>query len=245
VHANRVDLQSSTFHNNQAQAQEGGGVFVWGSLLASQSVFTGNEAAGHGSAIYTHPSTTSVTVLDSRFTGSASTSSGGGALYLQASTSAHLENVVVMGTLVQGGSSVAFVQVPSVTVLHSTLTGTTTPTGRGDGISIDQAINPESTVRVINTIIANQNTGVVVESCSDCSLDHSLWYGNTQDTGGSGTISNLNPFTGDPAFDLDGYHLTSASAAIDRGPPAWSFSTSTRRGAAISRISAPTNSMPP
>jgi len=217
-----LTITGSIFQGNTAVCQncdtvQGGGVFVSGSLGVSRSDFTGNKAAGHGGAIYAHPSSSTVTILTSKFDGNASTSSSGGALHLEASTAAHLENVVVMNTRVQSGSSVAFVRVPLITILHSTLTGTTTPSGRGDGISIDQAINLTNTAHVINTIIANQAAGVVVQSYAECSLDHTLWYGNTRDIDGAGTIQNLGPLYGDPAFAIDGYHLTSASPAIDRG----------------------------
>ena len=37
------------------------------------------------------------------------------------------------------------------------------------------------------------------------------------DTGGDGFVGVVNPYTGDPRFAPDGYHLTANSAAIDKG----------------------------
>jgi hypothetical protein len=48
-------------------------------------------------------------------------------------------------------------------------------------------------------------------------VDGVLWFGNGTNTSGAGTLPVSNAFTGDPAFASDNYHLTVASAAIDKG----------------------------
>jgi hypothetical protein len=47
-----------------------------------------------------------------------------------------------------------------------------------------------------------------------------LWWDNTSNTGGTGTIFPFNEFSGDPAFNdaANGdYHIGPASAAVDHG----------------------------
>jgi hypothetical protein len=44
-----------------------------------------------------------------------------------------------------------------------------------------------------------------------------LWYSNTTNYGGAGTITVTNGITSNPAFAADGYHITADSMAIDKG----------------------------
>jgi hypothetical protein len=68
-----------------------------------------------------------------------------------------------------------------------------------------------------NTILANQAIGIWVDSGDTASLNGVLWHDNGTDHDGPGTIIVSDEYTGDPAFAGDGYHLTLASAAIDKG----------------------------
>ena len=63
----------------------------------------------------------------------------------------------------------------------------------------------------------SHTVGITVTTGNTATLDGMLWYGNTANTGGAGAIIVTNAYTGSPAFASDGYHLTSASAAIDAG----------------------------
>jgi hypothetical protein len=68
-----------------------------------------------------------------------------------------------------------------------------------------------------NTIIISHIVGIAVTAGDTATLNATLWHGNTTNWDGAGTINHSNDRNGDPAFDTDGYHLTSNSAAIDAG----------------------------
>jgi hypothetical protein len=71
-------------------------------------------------------------------------------------------------------------------------------------------------VALTNTIFADHSVGITVTAGNTATLNGVLWYSNTINYGGEGYISVTNEYTGDPAFAADGYHLTRASAAIDK-----------------------------
>jgi hypothetical protein len=68
-----------------------------------------------------------------------------------------------------------------------------------------------------NTILVSHTVGITVTAGNTVTLNGVLWYSKTINYGGEGTITVTNEYTGTPAFATDGYHLTSASAAIDKG----------------------------
>jgi hypothetical protein len=72
-------------------------------------------------------------------------------------------------------------------------------------------------VALTNTILVSHTVGITVTAGNTATLNGVLWYSNTINYGGVGTITVTNEYTGDPAFAADGYHLTTSSAAIDRG----------------------------
>ena len=78
-----------------------------------------------------------------------------------------------------------------------------------------------STVALTNTILVNQTSGVIVGSGNEVSLEGTLWYGNTSNWSGDGTITTgtINVFA-DPAFVDAGsgdFHIQPTSAAMDAG----------------------------
>jgi hypothetical protein len=82
-------------------------------------------------------------------------------------------------------------------------------------------VGDQTTVAFTNTIIAgHQSVGITVTTGSTATLKATLWYNNGTDTGGGGTVIKSTNITGNPAFASPSawdYHLTSTSAAIDRG----------------------------
>jgi parallel beta-helix repeat protein len=87
----------------------------------------------------------------------------------------------------------------------------------GSGVYVASISSGSRGVALTNTILVSQTVGVTVTAGNTVTLDGVLWYSNTTNHGGSGTITAANEYTGDPAFAADGYHLTAASAAIDKG----------------------------
>jgi hypothetical protein len=85
----------------------------------------------------------------------------------------------------------------------------------GDGSGIH--VTGSAAVAMTNTILVSHTVGITVRAGSTATLNSVLWYSNTVNTGGTGTIAVTNQHTGAPAFADDGYHLTTSSAAIDSG----------------------------
>ena len=134
------------------------------------------------------------------------------ALRLEDSNPTMTNNVIIDNQLTGGGEGGVHLVSSMVTLLHNTLANNTG--GDGYGIYLESGGN---VVTLTNTIVATQTTGIYVESGSVATLDGILWYGNTDDSDGGGTLTLQNERRGDPAFDQDGYHLTEGSAAIDAG----------------------------
>jgi hypothetical protein len=91
--------------------------------------------------------------------------------------------------------------------------------GEGSGISIASLYGNNPSVTLTNTILVSQTMGITVSVGSLVNINGILWFGNLQNTGGSGVINKTNEYSGDPFFAPDGYHLTPNSAAIDMGVP--------------------------
>jgi len=100
------------------------------------------------------------------------------------------------------------------TLQHNTIVVNT----GGDGSAVYAAeIYTTGLTSLVNNIIAGHAIGVYADTASVVAADGVLWYGNAANTGGPGTVNVSHATTGDPAFGADGYHITSASAAIDQG----------------------------
>lgn len=89
--------------------------------------------------------------------------------------------------------------------------------GDGSGIYVTDIFGSSSIVALTNTILVSHTAGITVAANNTATLNGVLWYSNTINYGGEGSIIATNVYTGNPAFAADGYHLTGASAAIDRG----------------------------
>jgi Right handed beta helix region len=139
----------------------------------------------------------------------------GGGITLWYSNSLLTNNVFIDNSTTGMGSGL-FIRGGAPTLLHTTLARNLG--GDGSAVFISDEAGDFSTLTMINSIMSGQATGISAGAGSQVLLDGVLWYGNTANTGGTGSFTISNAFTGDPAFSpLDGYHLASASAAINRG----------------------------
>ncbi len=130
-----------------------------------------------------------------------------------------LNNVIANNTIEHANQAAINVEVTSDGIIaHNTIARNES----GYGIFISGL----SRGKVINTIIAAQETGVQVESGSALTITGILWgdgsWANGTDTVISGTLVPLEKayLHGDPSFlnpDEGNYHLTAGSAAIDVG----------------------------
>jgi hypothetical protein len=146
-----------------------------------------NTAGRDGGGVHFSPSTTDATLINSMLVRNQAGRQGGG-LYI-------------------GGGPHQLV--------HATIAGNL----GGDGSGLHVA-GTGSTVALTNTILVSHTVGITVAAGNTATLDTTLWgtgpTANELDWGGAGTIHTSTNLWGDPAFAADGYHLTLASAALDR-----------------------------
>jgi hypothetical protein len=223
-------VADNTFYSNTASMGdfgEGGGLVS----SASEAVVTGNiiydntansGGGGIGGGAYVEGDLMeygAATFRNNIFRGNVASSSdwgnGGGIFIGYGSQSLFVNNVVVNNvngaTPDSGGAGIA-VEYSSPRLLHTTVNDNTG--GNGSGVYLF----PNSDVTMLNTILVSQTVGIIATANSTATLNGVLWYANSDgNTGGAGDITVTNAVTGDPAFDADGYHLTSGSAAIDAG----------------------------
>jgi len=143
---------------------------------------------------------------------------GGGGLFLNASSARLINNAIVENVVgfYKGAGVFFYGGAPH-------LIQTTIADNRGEsGVFVDNTGFPSSstTVAMTNTVVSGHTVGVKISSRQNntVTLTATLWYGNGADREvGSGVINHTKDFSGAPAFAADGYHLTAASAAINKG----------------------------
>jgi len=138
---------------------------------------------------------------------------GGGGFYLRASA-ALTNNVISDNALTKDYRNGAGLTIydADVTLRHTTLARNTVNYGNGFYVG-----GTGRTVTLDNAIVAGHTTGIAANAGNTVVVNGVLWHDNTADTGGGGAFNVTSPYTGDPAFAADGYHITAASAALDRG----------------------------
>ncbi len=88
---------------------------------------------------------------------------------------------------------------------------------QGTGVHVTAYSGDPVTVVMTNTILVSHTRGIYVAPGDAAILESTLW-GNTNERDGAGTlITGTHNYGGDPRFAVDGYHLLSGSAAIDKG----------------------------
>jgi len=227
--SDNVTLIGNTISGNHADNQCGGICFTSGSdnatLIGNNIVgnsagmpgtgYVNSEGGGLSFVSSTNANLTSNTISDNR-----STTFGGG-LYLSRSDITMTNNVVVDNQITMinnftGSSSGLYIAGSSPRLLHTTIARNSG--GDGSGIYITDAFGAfTSTVALTNTILVSHTVGITVTADNIAILNGVLWYSNTKNYGGLGTIIVTNEYTGNPAFAADGYHLTFPSEAIDKG----------------------------
>jgi uncharacterized repeat protein (TIGR01451 family) len=197
-------------------ATRGGGIFLKaGTINLSGNTFTSNAATAQGGGVLLLRS--NQTTLDSNLIISNSAGIGGG-LYLRDSDAAFVNNVVADNTAALAGGELGgglYVDASSLNLKHTTFAHNT----GNEGIYV----TGKSAVELVNTIISTHTCGLTVASGSEATLDRTLWYDNTSNWSGGGTIHPGIYRIGDPAFqdpDAGDYHINFDSEALDWGVPA-------------------------
>lgn len=131
-------------------------------------------------------------------------------------------NVIVENHATYRGSGL-YVRGSAPELYHNTIAQNT---GANDatGIYVAEASSTErAQPKLWNTIIVSQTVGIYVKGDvikNIVNADGILWFGNTDNTGGTGTFFLSNEHTGDPLFVAPpngDYHINPGSAAIDNG----------------------------
>ncbi len=218
----QVVVSGNTFDHNTSAAAGGGlairpnpgfytnipGVNINPNAVISGNIFTANTAI-HGGGLYVSHSPTATLNNNLIFHNSAT---GGGGLFLNKSQNVAVINTIAARNAASTTASEGYIQSSSARLLHTTLAGSTA----GYGLYVDSA----STAALTNTILVSQTVGIHATEGSTATLNGVLWFGNTDNTGGAGSIDVTNDLTGAPAFvdpDGDDYHLRAGSAALFQG----------------------------
>ena len=236
-------LTGNTISNNTIDSGGGAGVV----LFRSAATLTGNKilnntssnVAGGVYALYAD-----ATLVNNTISGNTTTINGGGIDI--ASCNPSLSGNIITGNTAQWGGGIVLWYSDSIltnnviennqvstigsgsgiwiggstlTLLHTTISHNTGGDGSGVFATDDnQETRPTySHITMKNSIVANQTVGIKAQTGSSVNLDGVLWYNNgTSNTSGAG-VTVTHPYSGDPSFAADGYHLVTGSAAIDQG----------------------------
>jgi parallel beta-helix repeat protein len=193
--------------------EDGGGLSIYNSSpILSGNWISGNIAEIGGGICMAGSSP----VLDGNLV-SGNTAKRGGGIYMRDSSPVLLNDVVANNQAQRGSGLYIYSSWPRL--LHTTIArnGSTVLTAGGGGLYVVDYRDNYCTVALTNTILVSHTVGITVTAGNTATLNGVLWYSNTINFGGGGSIAVTNAYTGTPAFDADGYHLTGASAAIDNG----------------------------
>jgi hypothetical protein len=229
-------LQSNAITGNQASsaaAGYGGGVEAGydsyntdltmnGNLLRTNTAGASTEGVGGGMRITDSQADLSGNIiLENQALASSTGTGNGGGMYATGSDLTMINNVVAGNHANTHGAGIYFTSPDQYIykigqLVHNTIADNN---GCGEGIYGYTWIE----LNLTNTIVSGHSSyGVVAATASYTSidLDSTLWYENGTDSGGSGAITRLNDYSGNPTYTapLTGnYHLGSSSAAIDKG----------------------------
>ncbi len=134
----------------------------------------------------------------------------GGGLYVVGAAPFTLTNCVVADNQADDGGSGLLVDGAAGVLLHPTIAG------NQGGAGVEGTYT--ATVVITNAVVVSHSVGVRATEGSDIAINGVLWYDNISNTVSvTATIQASQVYTGAPAFAADGYHITAASEARDRG----------------------------
>jgi predicted outer membrane repeat protein len=199
-------IVNSTFAHNTA-GKFGGGAYFTGDASLTGAAFTANSAIEGGGAEFDGAADLTVTTF---FNNSASL--GGAVLFYGAGPRLVVNSLFAGNTATTSGTAVYVYDATPLTLIHNTITSPTLK-------SKSALAAGGGTIDITNTIISGHAIGIEVTDSGTVSEDYNLFSGNGADSSGS-VNSGGHSLVGDPAFvnpAVFNYHLTAASAAINRG----------------------------
>lgn len=215
IYSNRsITLTNTSLIGNTAGGN-GGGMLSTRNIFMSNSRVVGNTAAGNGGGVLTQDNLVlqNSVILNNR------AENNGGGVYVRGNTvggPSQISNNLVAGNSSGSGRGGGLLLIDSsgggqVNLMYTTVASPTT--GSGAAIYVN---NVAGTVNISNTIIANYATGLR-RNAGVVNENFNLFFGNTIDR--DSVTTGLNSLNGDPAFvnpAAEDYHLTAASAAVDK-----------------------------
>jgi hypothetical protein len=235
-----VTLSDNFIHHNQGSS--GAGVYVDAKIVSAtlrHNIIQGNIAGnlsifppayGNGGGVYILGDNATLegnliqnnTALGFEASGIYWGGHGGG-VYIQGNPTL-INNVVTGNAAVFRGSGI-YISGSAPKLYHTTIANNSAGSGNDEtGVyAAEKSSTEKAQPKLWNTIIANQATGIYAKGdvvANVVFVDGILWYGNSNNTAGTGTFFLSNEHTGDPLFvDLIGgdYHIGPGSAAIDNG----------------------------
>jgi hypothetical protein len=207
--AHAITIRGTTFQNNSAGY--GGGAYLVDADIQS-SDFLRNHADNKGGGLEADGATS---LVGARFI--SNTAGFGGGLYLPVAADARLVNDVIADNRASYNGSGLHAEAASLRSLHVTIARNIGGDRSGVCLATNWTGEYGSVAVMTNTILVSQTMGITATANSTATLNGALWYSNTANISGTGAIAVTNAVIGAPAFAADGYHLTAASMAIDRG----------------------------
>lgn len=206
-----------TIRDNEIRDNEAGGGGGIGTIFNSGGTIAGNTIAGNkggGLALFV----SSLLIKDNLITDNYANDPGGGLSFLGDSESTLVNNVITDNKSDHDSSAIHAVGV-DLHLIHNTIARNTPAQKNAIGVEPWTCCGGPSTVVMTNTILADSDVGIKVASGNTVTVDSILWYNvpKTIDAETNAEVTVQNQFTGDPAFALDGYHLTVNSAALNKG----------------------------
>ncbi len=211
--AGNVTLSGNTIQSNTARLS-GGGLYLSGNAATlNGNLIVGNAAVfGSGAGLYTAIDTS--TLSSNLITGNL-----GDGIDLIRSQATLINNVIAdnqaNGIYIAGGAP---------QLLFNTVARNGSSSGIGVFVSTyiaNGGYSYSSTASLTNTILVSHSVGLSLTTGNTATINGILWYATpiTLSQANSTTAIIQNQVEGDPAFDVDGYHLTAASLAIGAGVP--------------------------
>jgi hypothetical protein len=215
VNYSNAVFDANTIASNTADDRGGGLALANGSDASlTANVVTSNTAGLYGGGLHIRYSDPS---LEGSIVRSNSARQGGG-IYLENSDAVLTNTVIVDNQAPSNGSgSGLYVKGRSPRLLHTTISGNSGGDGSGVYVTDEPTAGYWGDVVLTNTILASHGVGITVTAYSTATLEGALWYANTVDWGGEGSVVHTHDAWGNPHFSADGYHLSSGSMALDAG----------------------------
>ena len=236
-----MDQGYATFEFNTVisnTAQSGGGLYISGREITMTANMVLSNTALMGGGLYLEYNDSTLTANNISFNRATLDNGMGGGVMFDNSDPLLNRNIITSNYADWGGGLGVFRSSPE---LMNTVVADNTAGEYGSGLFIETTSTPRlwhttiarnrggdgtgitvnfmnSSVSMTNTVLISHTLGISVALGNSINLAGTLWFSNTADFGGEGTlITGTHNYWGDPLFATDGYHLLPGSLAIDHG----------------------------